>query len=45
MTGSFDKSPSALLRTAFSHCGVPKERLIRKPSRAVHPELFSVLSG
>jgi len=44
MSSSFDKSPAALLRIAFCHCGVQIVRLIRKSLRAVLPELFSVLS-
>jgi len=41
---NFVKSPSAALRFILSHCGVRQVRLIPSDSRALHLELFTLLS-
>jgi hypothetical protein len=41
---NFVKSPSAALRFFLSHCGVQHVRLISSDVRALHLELFTLLS-
>jgi len=41
---NFAKSPSAALRFILSHCGVRQVRLIPSDLRALHMELFTLLS-
>jgi hypothetical protein len=45
MIDNFVKSSSAALRFILSHCGVRQVRLIPSDLRALHLELFTLLSA